>query len=153
MIKIIEDHLEGTEIKLLIRHHLNGMKSNSPEESIHALDINQLKDEKVTFWSLWKNQKLAGCGALKELDSEMGEIKSMRTHDNFLRQGVAECMLNHIIGVAKEKGYKQLFIETGSSESFYPAHNLYKKYGFTLCGPFADYKEDPHSCFMTLYIQ
>lgn len=148
-IYIKEDRIHDKQVIQLLHHHLDKMKQGSPEESVHALDIDKLKQVEVTFWTLWIEDNLAGCGALKELNSSHGEIKSMRTHDNFLRKGVAETLLDHIILVARQRGYKTLSLETGSSHSFTPAHTLYKKLGFIPCKPFGEYKEDPHSVFMT----
>lgn len=104
----------------------------------------------VTFWSAWDQGELAGCGAMKELDSEHGEIKSMRTSSAHLRKGVAKQLLEHIIGEAKQRGYQRLSLETGSMEAFEPARRLYENFGFEYCLPFSDYTDDPLSSFMTL---
>lgn len=144
------DDLTGTEVKALILEHLKGMSELSPPESMHALNIDGLKKPEVTFWSAWDQGQLAGCGAMKELDSGHGEIKSMRTSSAHLRKGVAKQLLEHIIGEAKRRGYQRLSLETGSMEAFEPARKLYEKSGFEYCEPFADYTEDPLSSFMTL---
>lgn len=148
--RIITDNLESDSIKELIGEHLKQMRENSPEESVHALDIANLRRDNITFWSMWEGEKLAGCGALKELDKFHGEIKSMRTHKEFLRKGVAEKMLEHIVAEARSRGYRRLSLETGSAEYFKPAHELYKKFGFVECDPFVTYTEDPNSKFMTM---
>ncbi|XID96170.1 GNAT family N-acetyltransferase [Paenibacillaceae bacterium WGS1546] len=103
----------------------------------------------VTFWTAWEDDELLGCGALKELDGEHGEVKSMRTAAAHLRKGVARRMLQHIVDEAKRRGYRRLSLETGSMESFLPARSLYESFGFRYCAPFATYKEDPYSAFMT----
>ncbi|MED4228025.1 GNAT family N-acetyltransferase [Neobacillus cucumis] len=146
------DNLTGPEIAELIREHLHGMTFNSPPESIHALNLEQLRRPEITFWSAWEGQDLLGCGALKELDQQHGEIKSMRTSSQHLRKGVAKRMLQHIIDEAKRRGYQRLSLETGSMAAFEPAKNLYARFGFQYCEPFADYIEDPNSVFMTLKI-
>lgn len=143
------DDLTGPEVISLIGEHLHGMKLHSPPESIHALGLEALKKPEITFWTVWRNDQLMGCGALKELDSQHGELKSMRTAAAHLRKGVAQAMLEHIFKEAKLRGYKKLSLETGSMEAFLPARKLYEKYGFNYCGPFADYTEDPNSLFMT----
>lgn len=143
------DDLRGPEIAELLEEHIKDMKSISPPESKHALDLNGLRKPEITFWTLWEGDKLAGCGALKELDTTHGEIKSMRTAKAFLRRGVAAKVLGHIIEVAKERGYRRLSLETGSMDYFKPAHRLYESFGFIPCGPFGDYKLDPNSVFMT----
>ncbi len=146
---ITPDDLTGPEIRALLETHFAGMLANSPPGSCHFLDFDGLNAPGVTFWSLWDGASIAGCGALKELSPDHGEIKSMRTHDAHLRKGVAAHMLEHIIGEARMRGYEQLSLETGSSPAFTPALKLYQRYGFIECPPFADYKPDPFSIFMT----
>ncbi len=143
------DDLKGPEIYALLQEHLRNMRRNSPPESVHALDIEGLSRPEITFWTVWEDGDLLGCGALKELDPRHGEIKSMRTASRHLRKGVARNLLNHIIEEARRRGYRRLSLETGSTESFEPAHLLYASFGFTPCGPFADYVEDSFSVFMT----
>lgn len=150
--QIKEDDLTGPEIRALLETHFAGMLANSPADSCHFLDFDGLNAPDVTFWSIWDADSLAGCGALKELDAEHGEIKSMRTHADHLRKGVAAKMLTHIISEARERGYRRLSLETGSTEAFIPALALYEAHGFGYCPPFGDYVEDPFSRFMTLAI-
>ena len=150
--RIAEDDLSGIEIRALLETHFAGMLANSPEGSCHFLDFDGLNSLDVTFWSIWDKDSLAGCGALKELDAEHGEIKSMRTHADHLRKGVGAMMLTHIISEARERGYRRLSLETGSTEAFIPALALYEAHGFQICPPFADYVEDPFSRFMALAI-
>jgi putative acetyltransferase len=146
---ITPDDLTGPEIRALLETHFAGMLANSPKDSCHFLDFEGLKGPGVTFWSIWDDAALTGCGALKELSPEHGEIKSMRTHDAHLRKGAAAQMLAHIIGQARVRGYQRLSLETGSTPAFAPALELYGRYGFKECPPFADYKPDPFSRFMT----
>lgn len=143
------DDLSGSEIQELLQEHLQSMTLYSPPESIHALDIEALRQPEITFWTVWDNGELLGCGALKELNSQPAEIKSMRTSSQHLRKGVARNLLNHILEEAKRRGYSRLSLETGSMEAFEPARQLYANFGFTYCEPFADYVEDPYSVFMT----
>ncbi len=147
--KIKIDDLEGSEIHALLREHLQSMALHSPPESGHALDIEALREPGITFWTVWESGELLGCGALKELDSQHAEIKSMRTSASHLRKGVARNLLNYMLEEAKRRGYKRLSLETGSAEAFEPARRLYADFGFTYCEPFADYVEDPYSVFMT----
>ena len=125
---IIEDDLSGVEIR----------------------DIEALKGPTVTFWSVRDNQAVAGYGALKELDSQHGEIKSMRTHPNYLRKGVARVLVDHIISTAKLRGYRRLSLETGSGDAFEPATRLYESRGFVPCSAFDGYNENPFSRFYAL---
>jgi putative acetyltransferase len=149
---IKKDDLTGPEIRALLETHFAGMLANSPEGSCHFLDFDGLNAPDVTFWSIWDGDSLAGCGALKELDAEHGEIKSMRTHANHSRKGVGAMMLTHIISEARERGYRRLSLETGSTEAFIPALAMYEAHGFEFCPPFGEYVEDPFSRFMTLAI-
>lgn len=143
------DNLTKPEVISLINEHLHGMTLHSPPESIHALGLEKLKKPDITFWTAWDGEQLMGCGALKELDSQHGELKSMRTASAHQRKGVAQGMLEHIIKEAKQRGYTRLSLETGSMDAFLPARKLYEKYGFHYCQPFSDYTEDPNSLFMT----
>jgi len=142
---IRRDDLIGADVQALVREHMAGMLSNSPLESVHALPLDALRKPEVTFWSVWYNGELCGCGALKELDNTHGEIKSMRTKVRFIRMGVGQAMLNRILAEARLRGYSRVSLETGSTEAFKPALALYERNGFQLCDPFADYKPDPFS--------
>lgn len=143
------DDLSGSEVRELLREHLRSMFLHSPPESVHALDIEGLRRPEITFWTVWEGGELLGCGALKELDAGHAEIKSMRTAARHLRKGVAAHLLRHILEEARRRGYARLSLETGSMAAFEPARRLYASFGFTSCGPFADYVEDPYSVFMT----
>ena len=147
------DHLESPEVIALIRDHLAAMAPTAPPESRHALDLDGLKRDDVTFWALWDGPKLAGVGALKQLSPQHAEIKSMKTATPYLRTGVASRMLSHILAEAEKGGYERLSLETGSMEYFEPARHFYASCGFTPCPPFGDYVDDPNSVFMTKYIR
>ncbi|MCG9729920.1 GNAT family N-acetyltransferase [Shewanella sp. Isolate13] len=141
--------IRDDKVLALLKEHHEDMCSHSPLESVHALDVSGLEADHVTFWSLWSEDELAGCGALKQLDSTHGEIKSMRTSTDFLRQGVAQQLLAHIIAEARSRGYQRLSLETGSMKAFIPARKLYEQFGFKESEPFADYQQDPYSSFMS----
>ncbi|MBT5723157.1 MAG: GNAT family N-acetyltransferase [Gammaproteobacteria bacterium] len=126
------------------------MHELSPPESVHALDVNGLKTRGVTFWTVREGNLLLGCGALKELGLDHGEVKSMRTPVALRRRGAGRAILEHILGESRTRGYRRISLETGSMEAFVPARRLYESYGFRYCGPFGDYLEDPNSMFMTL---
>jgi putative acetyltransferase len=147
------DDLTGPDIIQLLREHLQGVAQHSPPESIHALDLDDLRRPDITFWSVWNDSQLMGCGALKELDRRHGEIKSMRTSASHLRKGVAARLIQHILDEAGRRGYERVSLETGSMEGFAPARRLYARFGFVTCGPFAGYVEDPNSVFMTRALQ
>jgi putative acetyltransferase len=148
-LEIKNDDLTSPEIAELLTEHLRCMAEASPPESRHALNLDELREPDITFWSVWRGCDLAGCGALKELDAQHGEVKSMRTAKAHLRQGIGRMLLEHIIAEAKRRGYRRLSLETGAMKYFEPAHRLYRKSGFKTCLPFAGYREDPNSIFMT----
>jgi putative acetyltransferase len=147
------DNLQGPEIIALLQEHLTEMRSVSPPESMHALDLSGLRKPDITFWTVWLGSDLAGCGALKELSSDHGEIKSMRTAPHHKRKGIAACMVRHILEEAARRDYRRLSLETGSQPHFSPAHALYASFGFQRCGPFGDYLDDPNSIFMTKVLE
>lgn len=153
-IAIRVDDLSGQATRALIARHLGGMHEHSPPESVHALGVEALKDPAVTLWSAWVDGEIAGCGALKRLDAaehgaRHGEIKSMRVADGFLGKGIGRAILDHIIAEARRSGIATLWLETGSGAAFLPAIRLYERSGFTRCGPFGTYADDPFSVFMT----
>ena len=147
--KIKIDDLSGSQVVELLMAHLRQLSELSPPESMHALNLDGLRRPEVTFWTVWDGAELMGCGALKELDAEHAELKSMRTAATHLRKGVASRLVEHMIAEAKRRGYRRLSLETGAGEAFEPAQRLYAKFGFRECGPFAAYVEDPNSVFMT----
>lgn len=178
-IEIRIDDLTRPETQALVAAHLSGMHEFSPAESVHALDVEKLRDPSITFWSAWvgarqqaggvgrsptegarqqagalgrspiENWTIAGIGALKALDAERGELKSMRVADGFRGTGVGRALLRHIMGEARARGMTSLWLETGTSADFAPAQRLYESEGFTVCGPFEGYAHDPFSMFMT----
>ncbi len=148
--QIQPDDLTRPEVHDLLREHLQSMRELSPPGSVHALDLDGLRRPEITFWSAWEGPLLLGCGALKELTPQSGEVKSMRTPAACRRRGAGRALLQHIIEVARTRGYARLSLETGSFEAFKPAQALYASFGFTFCGPFGDYVEDPNSVFMSL---
>ncbi|MBX3698355.1 MAG: GNAT family N-acetyltransferase [Dokdonella sp.] len=143
------DDLSAPAVHALLRDHLQNMALHSPPESIHALDLEALRHPCITFWTAWDGQELLGCGALKELDATHAEIKSMRTATAHRRKGIAAAMLEHLLTVAGQRGYRRLSLETGSMAAFEPARAMYARFGFVPCGPFDGYVEDPYSVFMT----
>jgi len=143
------DDLSGEPTRRLIERHLAGMRETSPPESVHALGVEALRAPDVTFWSVWVEGEIAGCGALKQLDARRGEIKSMRVADAFLGRGLGRALLDHLIAEARVRGMQSLWLETGSSQAFTAALRLYESAGFVRCGPFDGYSDDPFSVFMT----
>ena len=149
MLKSIEGNFDHPEVHELLTKHFVELRAASPEGSAHVLDIPGLQDKSIKFWSLWNNEMLMGCGALKFLDKEHGEFKSIRIHDNFRRMGNGISVINHLIDEAKKLNINKLSIETGAGDFFKPARTLFKQCGFEVCGPFAHYKEDINSVYFT----
>jgi putative acetyltransferase len=147
---IREDDMSGEETRSLLAYHLQQMHANSPIGSVFALDLSGLKVPGVTVWTAWRGARIVSVGALREFADATGELKSMRTHPDHIRQGAASAMLDHIIGVAKQRGLKRLSLETGSGDAFEPALALYRKRGFTEGEAFADYVHSPFNQFFHL---
>jgi putative acetyltransferase len=148
-LKIVVDDLSGPQIAAFLDEHLQEMRTITPLESKHALDLDSLRQPGITFWSVTDGDTLIGCGALKRLDPGHAEVKSMRTAATRKRRGIASLLLAHIITEAKRMGFTRLSLETGTADFFQPARNLYEKFGFHYCEPFADYRPSPHNTFMT----
>lgn len=147
--RIVIDDLSGPEIAEFLAAHIAEMRSTSPPESKHALDLAALRRPEVTFWSVLDGGTVVGCGAISALDARHAEVKSMRTASSHRGRGVASGLLQHMVSEAQRMGYSRLSLETGSSDHFLPARGLYARFGFQPCVPFANYREDPNSVFMT----
>jgi putative acetyltransferase len=150
--RIVEDDLTGEAIGALLRYHLEQMHLNSPPGSVFAFDLDRLRADDVTFWSVWDDGVMVGCGAMKALDAATGEIKSMRTAPDHLRAGVAASLLDHIIDVARVRGYTRLSLETGSGEAFEPALALYRRRGFANGSAFGGYEASDFNQFLHLHL-
>jgi len=150
--KSIENNFDDPQVNELLIKHFIELRSVSPPGSTHVLDIPGLKDPTIRFWSLWDDKELIGCGALKLLEKNHGEFKSIRVADKYRKNGMGEKIISHLIDQAKQIGIKKLSIETGSGDFFTPARKLFKKFGFKKSEPFAHYKIDPNSCYFSLNI-
>ncbi|MFC3381987.1 GNAT family N-acetyltransferase [Couchioplanes azureus] len=149
-LRIEVDDLGREEVRRLIADHLADMHATSPAESVHALDLTELRAPEVSFWTVWDGAELLGCGALKELDPSAGEIKTMRTRPEARGRGVAAHLLTFLLDECRRRGYRSVSLETGTQDFFAPARRLYGRHGFVPCAPFADYTTDPNSTYMTL---
>jgi putative acetyltransferase len=148
--RIEVDDLTRAQVHALLEEHLANMYELSPPEQVFALDLNKLRAKDITFWTVWDEQVLLGCGALKELTPTHGEIKSMRTPAAARGRGAGRAVLQHIILEAQQRSYTKLSLETGTHAAFQPAHNLYRSKGFVMSGPFGSYLPNEHSVFMEL---
>ena len=147
---IAVDDLSGAGVAALLEEHLAEMRATSPPESVHALDLEALRDPAVTFWTVHAGRDLVGCGALKDLGDGTVELKSMRTALGRQGGGVATSLLGHLLDEARSRGARAVLLETGTQDHFAPARRLYARHGFEDCPPFGDYELDPHSVFMRL---
>ena len=152
MLKSIEGNFDNPEVNQLLTTHFIELRAASPEGSAHVLDIPGLKISSIKFWSLWKKEKLFGCGALKFLDKNHGEFKSIRIHNDFRNKGQGIKLIEHLIDEAKKLGIERISIETGAGKFFEPARKLFKRCDFKPCKPFAHYKEDINSIYLTKLI-
>ena len=152
MFKSLEGNFDNPKVHELLSKHFVELRAASPEGSAHVLDIPGLKVSSIKFWSLWQDENLIGCGALKFLNESHGEFKSIRIHDNFRNKGYGINVINHLINEAKKLKIKKLSIETGAGDFFLPARKLFKKCKFEECQPFAHYKEDVNSVYLTKII-
>ena len=150
--KSIENNFDDTQVNELLTKHFIELRSVSPEGSSHVLDIPGLKDPSIKFWSLWENNELIGCGALKLFDEKHGEFKSIRVADKFRNKKYGGKIILHLIEKSKKIGINKLSVETGAGDFFAPARKLFKNFGFKECGPFAHYKDDPNSCYYSVDI-
>jgi putative acetyltransferase len=144
------DDVSRPEVLALLEEHLRNMHEITPSEFVFAFDASKLRAPGVTMWTAWDGNALLGCAALKELTATQGEVKSMRTPAKLRRQGVGRALLNHLLAVARARGYRELLLETGDGPAFVPAQTLYRSVGFELCGPFGDYEDNGFSVFMSL---
>ena len=152
MISSIEGNFEDNEVHKLLTKHFIELRAASPKGSTHVLDIPGLKVDSIKFWSLWENGKLVGCGALKILEIDHGEFKSIRVHDDFRKKGYGTKIIENLIDKARGLNIKRLSIETGAGQFFKPARKLFEKCQFKPCKPFAHYKEDKNSIYLTKLI-
>ena len=152
MFKSIEGNFDHPEVNELLKKHFIELRAASPEGSAHVLDIPGLKVTSIKFWSLWENDKLIGCGALKFLDKDHGEFKSIRVHNDYRNRGNGIKVIKHLIEEAKKLNIKRISIETGAGKFFEPARKLFQKCDFKPCEPFAHYKKDINSLYLTKLI-
>lgn len=151
--RIEVDDVSRPQVLALLDEHLRNMREITPPDQVFAFDAQQLKGPGVIFWTAWEDDILLGCAALKELSPTEGEVKSMRTSGNLRRRGAGRALLDHILGVSRQRGYRELFLETGRHPAFTPALALYRSAGFRECGPFGSYKDNGFSIFMSLRLE
>ena len=150
MLQVDLDDVSRPQVLALLEEHLRDMHELSPPDKVFAFDASKLKAPDITFWTAWNAGELLGCAALKQLSASEGEIKSMRTPRTLRRTGAGRALLDHLVGVARTRAYRTLYLETGRHPAFLPAQTLYRSAGFEVCGPFGSYRENGNSVFMSL---
>ncbi len=145
--------LTDASVLAVLEEHLRDMHATSPACSVHALDVTGLRQPDVSVWAAVDGDEVLGTVALKELDPQHGELKSMRTVAAARGRGIGRLLLGHVVAEARARGYRRLSLETGSRDFFLPARTLYARAGFVETGPFADYELDPESVFMTMELE
>ena len=146
------DDPRADDVRALLERHLAFAHEHSPPEDVHALDVDGLLNPAITFFGARREGQLLAVGALMQLDDTHGELKSMHTVETARGQGIGRAMVEHLLGVARQRAYRRVSLETGSMDAFAPARSLYEYFGFAVCEPFGDYAESAHSTFMTLHI-
>lgn len=144
------DDPRADDVRALLKRHLVFAHEHTPPYDVHALDLNGLLNPAITLFSVRRDGQLLAIGALNQLDEAHGELKAMHTVEEARRQGIGRAMVDHLLSVARQRGYQRVSLETGAMDAFGPARSLYASSGFTSCGPFGDYPESPNSAFMTL---
>jgi putative acetyltransferase len=147
------DDVSRPEVLALLEEHLRNMHEITPPDRVFAFDASRLRATAVSFWTAWEDGTLLGCVALQEISATEGEVKSMRTRADLRRRGVGRALLDHVISVARQRGYRELFLETGSHPAFLPAQALYRSAGFRERGPFGAYPDSGSSVFMSLRLE
>lgn len=150
---IAVDDPRAPDVRALLERHVTFARGASPREDAHALDVDDLVDPAITFFGLRRDGALLAVGALKRLDARHAEVKSMHTAEHARGQGLGRAMADHLVAVARERGYARVSLETGAQPAFAPARALYARAGFTPCGPFGAYGPSPNSHFMTLALE
>ena len=150
MFAVREDDLSAAATRELLAFHLREMHANSPPGSVFALDLSGLSEPGVTVWTAWKGEQVAGVGALQDLGDGTGEVKSMRTHPDHLRNGVAAALLDHIVAEARGRRMTRLSLETGSGAAFDAALALYRGRGFEDGNAFGGYEPSAFNRFLHL---
>ena len=150
--RIEVDDVSRPQVLALLEEHLRNMYEITPPEHVFAFDAVKLRQPGIVFWTAWEDNELLGCAALKELSPTQGEVKSMRTPERLRRRGTGRALINHILQVSRDRGYRELFLETGNHPAFAPAHALYRSVGFRECGPFDSYEDNGSSVFMSLQL-
>ena len=151
--RILPGDFTDPQVIALLRLHLEGMHRSSPKDSVFALDLSGLQRPDISFWTVWEGDTLLGCGALRELSGDRGELKSMRTHPDHLRRGAARRLLGHLLDLARARGVRRLSLETGSGEAFEPALALYRSVGFANGEAFGGYASTGFNQFLHLELK
>jgi putative acetyltransferase len=144
------DDPRADDVRELLERHLAYARATTAPEDVHALDVDALVDPSVTLFGFRVDGELLAVAALKRLDGRHAEIKSMHTAQAARGRGIGRAMVDHLVGAARQRGYRRVSLETGAGPAFAAARSLYASANFTPCGPFGDYTPSPNSAYMTL---
>jgi putative acetyltransferase len=147
--EIAIDDPQAADVRALLERHLAFARANSPPEAVHALEVSKLVDPTITFFSFRRDGEVLGVGALKTLSDDHAELKSMHTAAAARGRGIGHALVDHLLGVARARGFSRVSLETGSQPAYAPARSLYAGAGFQACEAFGDYAPSPNSVFMT----
>jgi putative acetyltransferase len=151
-VEISIDDPRADDVRKLLERHLAFANEHTPPKNIHALDVEGLLDPAVTFYSVRADGELLAVGALKRLDDQHAEVKSMHTAESARGRGIGRAMVDHLVGAARARGFRRISLETGTMQAFAPARALYASVGFGPCGPFGEYRSSPDNTFMTMTV-
>jgi putative acetyltransferase len=146
---IAVDDPRAPDVRALLVTHLAFARDVTPEGHVHALDVDASVDPTITLFSARSDGVLLGIGAIKEISATHGELKAMHTRETARGRGVGGAILDHLLAVARDRGYRRVSLETGTMEAFAPARSLYLTRAFVPCPPFGPYTDNPHSQCMT----
>jgi putative acetyltransferase len=138
------------DVRKLVEHHLKFGRLHSPPQDAHALAVDDLLDPAITLYGIRCRGELVAIGALKRIDDQHAELKTMHTAEHVRGHGIGRTMLDHLLAVARERGFERVSLETGTDEAFAPAASLYMSAGFVPCEPFGDYRRSPNTAYMTM---
>jgi len=124
----------------------------TPAEHVFALDLTGLHESGVEFFVAEHRNQIVGMGALRPLNDESAEIKSMHVLSEARGLGVGRSILQALIDLATSWGCRSVYLETGTMKAFEPARRLYRAYGFVSCDPFDGYEQTSSNMFMRLDI-
>ena len=140
------------ELSRVLQAHWLFCTSSTPIENVYALDASKLFLPGITVFGARINGELVGVGAIRKIDAQHAELKSMHTLAKSRGSGVGRAMVAHIEDFARSSGIERMSLETGTNEAFKPARELYMSLGYNSCDAFGDYVLSEDNMCMTKMI-